>query len=182
MIWCVEKRNAPYPGYQRRNPWLVSFCRETRKVLSCAAFSRPTYQFRLPSPQRGRGAGGEGDSHAVTVCACLPASGRALRERFGNRCCVPAPSPPKPLSPLRRGEPTADEHQSSPGVTPHVSRQKLVRRNRPQRTQLPMSVRIQAKSRTGIPSAACALCRRLVLRSRLTRLSSTSTGPDYGAS
>lgn len=38
---------------------LASFCRYTRKVLRYAAFSRPTYHFRLPSPQqRGRGAGG----------------------------------------------------------------------------------------------------------------------------
>ena len=41
--------------------------------------------------------GGEGDYHAIAACACLSASGGALRTRFWNRCDLPNPLTPNPL-------------------------------------------------------------------------------------
>jgi len=61
----------------------------------------------------------------VTVCACLPASGRDLREGSEiDAACLPLTSKPLSLAGARGGEPLINT-QASPGVTSHVSRQKL---------------------------------------------------------
>jgi hypothetical protein len=77
-------RAAWKDGLFWNGPYLVSV---SKLGKSCGVWlsAGRSHNFGSPRPNAGEGPGGEGDSHAVTVSPCLPASGRTLRERFGNQ-------------------------------------------------------------------------------------------------